>query len=99
MAQEYTNQEALSAIWKMYRAHTTSIGDGYRCGNNMMPNALGSVSGVRTGNLVTNPYFGNNNRIGVANFAGLPVGGQFLDLSLLVASGWWEMGQNPKTKF
>lgn len=96
----YTNQQALSAIWKMYRAHTTSVGDGYRSGYNQLPSFLGNTTGVRTGNLLTKPSFGNNNRLTVNVYTNLPVGGQYLNLNALVSpTGWFEYGQNPKTKY
>lgn len=94
-----TNQQAIGSYWKMYRAHTTSVGDGFRSGNNVMPGSLGTTTGVRTGNLVTNSYFGTNARLGNFTYTGIPVGTQYLDLSVLVSTGYWEMGENALGKY
>lgn len=83
----------------MYRAHTTSVGDGFRSGYNQLPSFLGNTSGVRTGNLLSKPNFSNNARVSANIYTSLAAGGQYIPLTPLIASGWFELRQNAKTKY
>lgn len=99
MPQSITTQQAISSYWKMYRSHTTSVGDGFRSGNNAMPGSLGGSSGVRTGNLVTNPEYGITASINIFTWTGLSPGKQYLPLTPLISSVWIRTGNNPISKY
>lgn len=98
MAQEFTNIQALNAMWKMYRPHTTSVGDGFRSGSNVMPFSLGTNKGVKVGNLVTNFQYANTTRSNLLSIPG-PAGPQYVNLNLLGVTSSFRIRQNGRTKY